>query len=126
MQVYSRCMVVKFEGWTFRESKRGLRLPCGLELEAFVDGLGNRRSVTGFEQVHVTDSALGCLAAAADVVLGGHALEVDIPAVELALSHDEPGSDGRSSLDGGSCGLSCDVFCGFFSFLCHDFEVFGV
>ena len=126
MQVYSRCIAVKFKGLTFRESKRGLRLPCGLELEAFVDGLGNRRSVAGFEQMHVTDSALGGLAAAADVVFGGHALKVDVPAVELALSHDELGSDGRSSLDGGSCGLSCDVFCGFFSFLCHDFEVFGV
>ena len=126
MQVYSRCIAVKFKGLTFRESKRGLRLPCGLELEAFVDGLGNGRSVAGFEQVHVADSALGGFASAADVVLGGHALEVDVPAVELALSHDELGSDGRSSLDGGSCGLSCDVFCGFFSFLCHDFEVFGV
>ena len=108
------------------ESKRGLRLPCGLELEAFVDGLGNGRSVAGFEQVHVTDSALGGLASAADVVLGGHALEVDVPAVELALSHDELGSYCRNSLDGGSCGLSDFLFCGFFSFLCHDFEVFGV
>ena len=125
MQVYSRCIAVKFKGLTFRESKRGLRLPCGLELEAFVDGLGDSRSVAGFEQVHVADSALGGFASAADVVLGGHALEVDVPAVELALSHDELGSDGRSSFDGGSCGLSCDVFCGFFSFLCHDFEVFG-
>ena len=125
MQVYSRSIAVKFKGLTFRESKRGLRLPCGLELEAFVDGLGNGRSVAGFEQVHVTDSALGCLAAASHVVLGIHALEVDVPAVELALSHDELGSDGRSCFDGVSCGLSCDVFCGFFSFLCHDFEVFG-
>ena len=72
------------------------------------------------------DSAFGGFASAADVVLGGHALEVYVPAVELALSHDELGSYGRSSIDGGSCGLSCDVFCGFFSFLCHDFEVFGV
>lgn len=119
-------MVVNLEGLTCRESKRGLRLPCGLELEAFVDGLENRRSVAGFEQVHVTDSAFGGFASAADVVLGGHALEVYVPAVELALSHDELGSYGRSSIDGGSCGLSCDVFCGFFSFLCPDFEVFGV
>ena len=119
-------MVVKFEGWTFRESKRCLRLPCGLELEAFVDGLGDSRSVAGFEQVHVADCALGGFASAADVVLGGHALEVDVPAVELALSHDELGSCCcRSCLDGGSCCLSCDVLCGFFSFLCHDFEVFG-
>lgn len=125
MQVYSRCIAVKFKGLTFRESKRGLRLPCGLELEAFVDVWGNCRSVAGFEQVHIADSALGGFASAADVVLGGHALEVDVPAVELALCHDELGSNGRSCFDGGSCGLYCDVFCGFFSFLCHDFEVFG-
>ena len=101
-------MVVIFEGLTFRESKRGLRLPCGLELEAFVDGLGDSRSVAGFEQVHVADSALGGFASAADVVLGGHALEVDVPAVELALSHDELGSYGSGSFDCGGNGC-CDV-----------------
>ena len=109
------------------ESEGGLYLlsRC-LELEAFVDVLGDSRSVTGFEQVHVAHRAFGRLASASDVVLGGHALEVDVPAVELALSHDELGSCCRSSLDGGSCGLSDFLFCGFFSFLCHDFEVFGV
>ena len=76
--------------------------------------------------MHVTHRAFGRLASASDVVFGGHALEVDVPAVELALSHDEPGSDGRSVLDGGSGGLGDLFFCGFFSFLCHDFEVFGV
>ena len=104
-------MVVIFEGLTFRESKRGLRLPCGLELEAFVDGLGDSRSVAGFEQVHVADCALGGFAAAAYVVLRSHALEVNVPATELLDSHDELGSCCRSSLDGGSCGLSCDFFC---------------
>ena len=119
-------MVVIFEGLTFRESKRGLCLPCGLELEAFIDVLGDDRSVSCFEQMHIAHCAFGRLASASDVVFGGYALEIDVPAVELALSHDELGSYGRSSIDGGSCGLSCDVFCGFFSFLCHDFEVFGV
>ena len=75
------------------ESERGLRLPRCLELEAFVDVLGDSRSVSCFEQVHVAHRALGCLAAASHVVLGSHALEVDVPAVELALSHDELGSD---------------------------------
>lgn len=70
----------------------------------------------------------GAVGDAADVVLRSHALEIDVPAVELALSHDELGSCRccRSSLDGGSGGLSLDFFCGFFSFLCHDSEVFGV
>lgn len=68
----------------------------------------------------------GAVGDAADVVLRSHALEIDVPAVELALSHDELGSYCRNSLDGGSCGLSDFLFCGFFSFLCHDFEVFGV
>lgn len=109
-------MVVKFEGQTFGESEGGVSLPRGLELEAFIYVLGNRRSVAGFEQVHISHCGFGRLAAAADVVLGGHALKVDVPAVELALSHDEVGSerslallrggsDGRSSLDGGSCGF---------------------
>ncbi len=59
----------------------------------------------------------GAVGDAADVVLRSHALEIDVPAVELALSHDEVGSARglallcggshcRSSLDGGSCGLS--------------------
>ena len=33
------------------------------------------------------------IATAADVILGSHALEVDVPAVELVLSHDELGGD---------------------------------
>lgn len=118
------------ENWRFdirEESEGGLCLlsRC-LELEAFVDVLGDSRPVTGFEQVHVAHGAFGRLASASDIVLGGHALEVDVPAVELALSHDELGSCYRNSLDGGSGGLSDFLFCGFFSFLCHDFEVFGV
>ena len=117
------------------ESEGGLRLSRCLELEAFIDVLGDGRTVSGFEQVHIADSALGCLATAADVVLGSHALEVDVPAVELVLSHDELGGDSslgkrfavsRSIIYDGSCGLSGFLFCGFFSFLCHDFEVFGV
>lgn len=86
--------------------------------------------------MHVAHRAFGRLAPASDVVLGSHALEVDVPAVELALSHDEVrslrsrllrgGSCSSGSLDGGSCGLSDFLFCGFFSFLCHDLEVFGV
>ncbi len=76
--------------------------------------------------MHVAHGAFGRLASASDVVLGSHTLEVDVPAVELALSHDELGSYCRSSLDGGSSGLSDFLFCGFFSFLCHDLEVFGV
>ena len=106
--------------------KEGLTLLRCLELEAFIDVLGDSRSVAGFEQVHISHCALGGLAAAAYVILRSHALEVDVPATELLDSHDELGSCCRSSLDGGSCGLSCDVFCGLFRFLCHDFEVFGV
>ena len=119
-----------------REKREGLTLSLSLELEAFVNVLGYGSSVAGFEQVHIAYCALGCLAAAADVVLGGYTLEVDVPAVELVLSHDELGSDGRNGLDSGICGffsgatrccvLSDFLFCGFFSFLCHDFEVFGV
>ena len=75
--------------------------------------------------MHISHCALGCLATATDVFFGGYAFEIDVPAVELALSHDELGSDGsRSSLDGGSYGLSDLFLCGFFSCLCHDFEVF--
>lgn len=121
---FHRSGILRFD---FREeSEGGLRLSRCLELEAFVDVLGDGRTVAGFEQVHIADSALGCLATAADVVLGSHALEVDVPAVELVLSHDELGGDCRSSIYDGSCGLSDFLFCGFFSFLCHDFEVFGV
>ena len=129
-----------------REKREGLTLSLSLELEAFVNVLGYGSTVAGFEQVHIAYCALGCLAAAADVVLGSHALEVDVPAVELVLSHDEVrslrsrllrgGSDGRNGLDSGNCGffsgatrccvLSDFLFCGFFSFLCHDIEVFGV
>jgi len=100
------------ENWRFdnrEESEGGLRLlsRC-LELEALVDVLGDSRPVTGFEQVHVAHGAFGRLAAASDVVLGSHALEVDVPAVELALSHDELGSCGSGSFDcgGNDC---CDV-----------------
>lgn len=112
-------------GWTSGESKRGLCLPCGLELEAFVDVLRDSRPVSGFEQVHVTHRAFCRLASASDVVFGGHALEVDVPAVELALSHYELGSYSRSSLDGGSCGLSCDVFCGFLVFFAMILKCLG-
>ena len=42
--------------------------------------------------MHIAHGTLGCLASAAYIVLGGNALEVDVPAVELALSHDELGS----------------------------------
>jgi len=88
---------------------------------------------------------LGCLAAAPYIIFWSHALEVDVPAVELALRHDEVGSErslallrgggeGRLGIDDGGQGLllrtgrsgfSLFVFCGFGSFLCHDFEVFG-
>lgn len=88
--------------------REALSLSRCLELEAFVDVLGYSRSVSGFEQVHVAHRALGCLATAADVVLGSHALEIDVPAVELALSHDELGSYGSGSFDCGGNGC-CDV-----------------
>ena len=109
-----------------REEREGLTLSLCLELEAIVDILGDSRAVSSFEQKHISHCALGGLASAADVILRGNAFEVDVPAVELALGHDELGSDGRSSLDGGSSCLSYDFFCGFFSFLCHDCEVLGV
>ena len=94
-----------------RESEGGLSLLRSLELEAFVDILGDSRSVASFEQVHISHCALGGLASAAYVVLRSHALEVDVPATELLDSHDELGSCCRSSLNYGSCGLSCDFFC---------------
>lgn len=107
-----------------------------LELKAVVDVLGYSRSVSCFEQVHVAHCALGGLASAADIIFGGYAFEIDVPAVELALSHDEVrslrsrllrgGSCCRSSLDGGSCGLSLDFSVDFLVFFAMIFEVFGV
>ena len=38
--------------------------PLGLELEAFIDVLGDSRSIAGFEQMHVAHRAFGCLAGA--------------------------------------------------------------
>lgn len=96
--------------------------------------MGDNGTVPGFEQVHISYRALGCLAAAPYIIFWSHALEVDVPAVELALRHDELGGEGRLGIDDGGLGLllrtgrsgfSLFVFCGFGGFLCHDFEVFG-
>jgi len=59
--------------------------------------------------MHVAYGALGSFATATDVVLGRHALEVDVPAVKLVLSHDEFGSNCGSRIDDGISDLSYDV-----------------
>lgn len=46
-----------------------------------------------FEQVHIANGTLGCLATAAHILLWAHALEVHVPPAELLLSHDDVGSD---------------------------------
>ena len=89
-------------------SERVLTLSLSLKLEAFVDVLGDSRSVSGFEQVHVAHCALGGLASATDVILGSHALEVDVPAVELAGCDDELGICGSCCFDCGG-NVCCDV-----------------
>ena len=81
-----------------REKREGLTLSLSLELEAFIDVLADSRAVTGFEQVHVADSALGGLACARRVILREYSFEVDVPAVVGAFSHDELGSYGSGSL----------------------------
>ena len=48
-----------------------------------------------FEQVHIAESTLGCLATAAHIVFRSDALEIDVPAVKLALSDDEMWSNCR-------------------------------
>ena len=48
--------------------------------------LADDRAVAMFEQVHIAESTLGCLATAAHIVLRCDALEIDVPAVKLALS----------------------------------------
>ena len=80
----------------------------GLELEAFIDVLGDSSAVTCFEQVHISDSALGCLAAASHVIFRGYALEIDVPAVELAGCDDELGICGSCCFDCGG-NVCCDV-----------------
>ena len=118
-----------------REKERGITPLSRLESEAVVDVLGDNGTVPGFEQVHISYRALGCLAAAPYIIFWSHALEVDVPAVELALRHDELWGEGRLGIDDGGLGLllrtgrsgfSLFVFCGFGGFLCHDFEVLGV
>ena len=88
--------------------KEGLTLLRCLELEAFIDVLRNRCSVTSFEQVHITHSTLGCLAAASHVIFRGYALEIDVPAVELAGCDDELGICSSCCFDCGG-NVCCDV-----------------
>lgn len=71
------------------ERQRGLSLLAGLRFKSVVDVLADDRAVAMFEQVHIANGTLGSLAAAAHIVLRGDTLEIDIPAVKLALSDDE-------------------------------------
>ena len=60
-----------------------------------VDVLADDRAVAMFEQVHIAESTLGSLATAAHIVFRGYTLEIDVPAVKLALSDDEMWSNCR-------------------------------
>lgn len=79
------CPIEEADCWP---RKRGLPLSHSLELKSFVDVLADDRTVSAAKQVHVTHRALGGFASAAHILLGADALEVDVPAVEFALSHD--------------------------------------
>ena len=77
------------------ERQRGLRLFARFHFEFVVDVLADDRTVAMFEQVHIAESTLGSLATAAHIVFRGDTLEIDVPAVKLALSDDEMWSNCR-------------------------------
>ena len=87
---------MKLKIYTSREKdKEALRLFARFHFEFVVDVLADDRAVAMFEQVHIAESTLGSLATAAHIVFRCDALEIDVPAVKLALSDDEMWSNCR-------------------------------